>query len=145
MDNISPYPITTVYVLGPDSSSSAEIEVPAGCIYKFKSLRFKVVCDATVGNRLLRFGIRDPSGNFAYWSAYQTAVASETHIFIAFPGAPYETGLTMFESTAGKSYYMPFPDIALKPGYKIYFSDASSVAAADAFTIGAEVEIYRYA
>jgi len=124
------------------------VTVPANTMYRFKSIYCLFECSADVGNRQVTLEVINSTGSTVYVSPLITAVASERHIYIAFPSAVLDTTLQMRSNTktgtVGKCGYIPFPDMELLAGWKLQFRDLALISDTDVTLIGAIVEIYQY-
>lgn len=123
------------------NDSDKTITVPDNKTWDIHSIFCQLITTATVGNRVIRIEIQDPSGNVLFMqnaSADQTANATEVYNFIKGIDQPNESVATI--------HNIPLPTKLMLPaGYQINIRDDGAVAAAaDDLSIFLLVEEYDF-
>ena len=103
---------------------------------RLKYLHLSYTSTATAGNRQIRIGIKDSSGNVV-WDSHAGAVqaASLTYHYFVLPGIYRET------SFIDSEIQVPIPvDTIIDGNHSLFVDDDAAVAAGDSMVIGYQLE-----
>lgn len=117
--------------------------VPDGHVWQLLRIKTELAATATVGNRVLKVAIRDPSDAYLHMSPGVTVAASQFGVLELGTGSDYGTTVAncpRFNGGAPNAclygQYLPPEGILLPGGYDIRVYDSAAIdAAADDLTI----------